>query len=69
MTLDELEEKFELDQLQRRHEAGEKLDDSDYYRLAKRHYKWSNTDFPDFEEMADEYGTQYPIRKQRISAF
>lgn len=69
MTLDELEDKFELDELQRRHEAGEKLDDSDYYRLAKRHYKWSNIGFQDFEEMTDDYNIKYPIREQKISAF
>ncbi|MEN9920037.1 MAG: hypothetical protein RL662_2473 [Bacteroidota bacterium] len=69
MTLDELEEKFEFDELLRRHEAGEKLDDSDYYRLAKKHSKWSDISFPDFEEMTEEYNMKYPIRKQRISAF
>lgn len=69
MTLDELEEKFEFDELLRRHEAGEKLDDSDYYRLAKKHSKWSDISFLDFEEISEEYNIKYPIRKQRISAF
>lgn len=70
MTLDELEEKFELDELWKRHEAGEKLEFSEYHRLAKTTINWDFVhDMPDFDDMANDIERQYPDISDRIVVY
>lgn len=70
MTLDELEEKFELDELWKRHEAGEKLEFSEYRRLAQQTWKWSFVhSLPDFDDMKYDFEQRFPDISDRIVAY